>query len=306
MPFRLAFMGSPTFAMPTLAALIEAGHDIACVYSQPPRPAGRGKQDRLTPVHAFAVQHGIEARTPRSLKSTNEHAAFAALDLDVAVVVAYGLILPKPILTAPRHGCLNLHASLLPRWRGAAPIQRAIMAGDAVTGVQVMQMEEGLDTGPVLASATTSIASDDTTQSVHDRLAALGAQLMRDTLEKLERGAVKQTPQTNAGVTYAHKIGPAETRIDWSRPAQVVDRTIRGLSPSPGAWFEFEGARVKALQSRLEQGAGVPGEVLDDNLLVACGEGAVRLLTVQREGRGQLATEVFLRGQPVPKGVRLA
>lgn len=306
MTLRLAFMGSPAFALPTLAALIAAGHDIACVYSQPPRPAGRGKQDRPTPVHAFAAERGIEVRTPRSLKKAPEQEAFAALDLDVAIVVAYGLILPKAILDAPARGALNLHGSLLPRWRGAAPIQRAIMAGDKVTGVQVMRMEEGLDTGAVLATAETPIEFDDTTQTVHDRLAKLGAALMRDTLEKFERGETTETPQAKEGVTYAHKITAAEARIDWTRSAREIDCMIRGLSPAPGAWFEHDGVRVKVLLSRLGQGAGAPGEVLDDNLLIACGEGAVRLITVQREGRGPLAADTFLRGQPVPTGARLA
>ena len=306
MTLRITFMGSPTFALPTLEALIDAGHDIACVYSQPPRPAGRGKQDRPTPVHAFAAERGIEVRTPKSLKKAPEQEAFAALNLDLAIVVAYGLILPKAILDAPKRGALNLHGSLLPRWRGAAPIQRAIMAGDTKTGVQVMRMEEGLDTGAVLATYETPIEFDDTTQTLHDRLSANGAALMRDTLAKFERGETIETPQAEEGVTYAHKITPAETRIDWSRPAREIDFMIRGLSPAPGAWFELEGVRVKALLSRVGQGAGAPGEVLDDGLLIACGEGAVRLLTVQREGRGPLAADVFLRGQPVPAGARLA
>ncbi|MGD9966574.1 MAG: methionyl-tRNA formyltransferase [Hyphomonadaceae bacterium] len=306
MPFRLVFMGSPAFALPTLAALIDAGHDVACVYTQPPRPAGRGKQERPTQVHAFAAQHSIDVRTPKSLKSPEEEAAFAALEPDLAVVVAYGLILPKPVLEAPKRGALNLHASLLPRWRGAAPIQRAIMAGDTVTGVQVMQMEEGLDTGPVLASAETVIAPDETAQTLHDRLAVIGAALMRDTLARLEHGDAKARPQAEDGVTYAHKITPGETRIDWTRPAREIDYMIRGLSPAPGAWFELDGVRMRALNSRLGEGGGSPGEALDDNLLIACGEGAVRLLMVQREGRGALAADAFLRGQPVPTGVRLA
>ncbi len=306
MTLRIAFMGSPTFALPTLEALIDVGHDIACVYSQPPRPAGRGKKERPTPVHEFAAARGIEVRTPKSLKKPPEQEAFAALNLDLAIVVAYGLILPKAILDAPKHGALNLHGSLLPRWRGAAPIQRAIMAGDTITGVQVMRMEEGLDTGAILSSATTPIDFDDTTSTLHDRLAAMGATLMRDTLDKLERGETTETPQAEDGVTYAHKITPAEARIDWTRPAREVDCAIRGLSPAPGAWFELDGVRVKALLSRLGQGDGAPGEVLDDNLLIACGEGAVRLLTVQREGRGPLAADVFLRGQAVPTGARLA
>lgn len=303
---RLAFMGSPAFALPALQALIDAGHEVACVYSQPPRPAGRGKQERPTPVAAFAQERGLTVRTPKSLKNKEAQEAFAALALDAAVVVAYGLLLPKPILDAPRLGAFNLHASLLPRWRGAAPIQRALMAGDTVTGVQVMRMEEGLDTGPVLASAQTPIGPQDTAGSVHDRLAALGAPLLVDALTKLARGEVVETPQAETGVTYAHKLTPAETRIDWARPAREVDCMIRGLSPAPGAWFELSGVRIKALMSREEAGKGAPGEVLDDRLLVACGEGAVRLLTVQREGRGPVAADAFLRGQAVVKGQRLA
>lgn len=305
MSLRLAFMGSPAFALPTLEALIAAGHEIACVYSQPARPAGRGKQERPTPVGAFAAAHGLELRTPKSLKNPEAQAAFAALKLDAAIVVAYGLILPQAILDAPRLGAFNLHGSLLPRWRGAAPIQRAIMAGDDVTGVQVMRMEAGLDTGPVLASAETEIASDDTTASLHDRLAQLGAPLMVQALAQLERGEAHETPQSDSGVTYAHKITPAETRIDWTRPALLVDRQIRGLSPAPGAWFDLDGVRMKVLHSRLGRGDGAPGEALDDALLIACGEGAVRLLTVQREGRAALPAVDFLRGQPVPAGVRL-
>lgn len=306
MTLRLAFMGSPAFALPTLQALIEAGHEIACVYSQPPRPAGRGKKERQTPVHAFAAARGVEVRTPKSLRKPEEQALFAALGLDIAIVVAYGLILPKPILDAPKYGALNLHGSLLPRWRGAAPIQRALMAGDRRTGVQVMRMEEGLDTGPILATAESPIGLDDTTQTLHDRLAQLGAELMRATLVQVERGEAREVPQSVEGVTYAHKITPAETKIDWTRPAREIDCMIRGLSPAPGAWFELDGVRVRALLSRLGQGAGAPGEALDDNLLIACGEGAVRLLTVQREGRGPLAAEAFLRGQAVPAGAVLA
>lgn len=306
MPLRLAFMGSPAFGLPTLEALIAAGHEIACVYAQPPRPAGRGKRERLTAVHAFAAARGIEVRTPKSLKRVDEQAAFAALKLDAAIVVAYGLILPKPILDAPRLGAFNLHGSLLPRWRGAAPIQRAIMAGDRVTGVQVMRMEEGLDTGPILASAETPIAFDDTTATVHDRLAALGAPLMAAALARIEHGAWIENPQSDVGVTYAHKITPGEARIDWSKPAREVDCAIRALQPHPGAWFELNGARVKVLMSRLGERGGAPGEVLDDALLVACGEGSVRLLTVQREGRAPLPAADFLRGNPIPAGVRLA
>jgi methionyl-tRNA formyltransferase len=306
MSLRLAFMGSPDFALPALEALLAAGHDVACVYSQPPRPAGRGKQERPTPVHAFARERALEVRTPTSLKNADAQAAFAELNLDAAIVVAYGLILPKPILDAPRLGAFNLHGSLLPRWRGAAPIQRAIMAGDAKTGVQVMRMEEGLDTGPVLASAETPITPEDNAGALHDRLAALGAPLMIEALARLERGAAAETPQPGEGVTYAHKIMPAETRIDWSRPAREVDCMIRGLAPHPGAWFELEGARIKAQHARAETGEGVPGAVLDDALLVACGSGAVRLLTVQKEGRAPLDAASFLRGSPVSSGTRLA
>jgi methionyl-tRNA formyltransferase len=305
MTLRLAFMGSPTFALAPLQALIAAGHEIACVYSQPARPAGRGKQERPTPIAAFAADRGLDLRMPKSLKTPDEQAAFAALRLDAAIVVAYGLILPKPILDAPRLGAFNLHASLLPRWRGAAPIQRAIMAGDATTGVQVMRMEEGLDTGPILASAETSILAEDNTATLHDRLSALGATLLVDTLAQIERGEARETPQGESGVTYAHKITPAETRIDWTRTAREVDGKIRGLSPAPGAWFELDGARVRALHSRVEAGAGAPGEALDDALLIACGEGAVRLVSVQREGRAPLEAAAFLRGAPVPKGARL-
>lgn len=307
MALRLAFMGSPTFALPTLEALIAAGHDIACVYSQPARPAGRGKQERPTPVAAFAASRGIETRTPKSLKKPEAQAEFAALQLDAAIVVAYGLILPKAILDAPRLGAFNLHGSLLPRWRGAAPIQRAILAGDAKTGVQVMRMEEGLDTGPVLASAETPIQFDDTTGTLHDRLAALGAPLMVQTLAAVARGEATETPQPEAGVTYAHKIEPSEARIDWSKSAREVDCQIRGFSPAPGAWFTLPGGiRAKALLSRLGQGGGAPGETLDDGLLVACGQGAVRLLEVQREGRGPLPAADFLRGTPVPAGTHLS
>ncbi len=306
MTLRLAFMGSPDFALPALAALIEAGHDIASVYSQPPRPAGRGKQERPTPVAVFAALRGLEVRTPKSLRSAEAQAGFAALKLDAAIVVAYGLILPKPILDTPPLGCFNLHASLLPRWRGAAPIQRAIMAGDAKTGVQVMRMEEGLDTGPVLATFETPITSNDTTDTLHDRLAKNGAALLVDTLARLERGEAHETPQPEAGVTYAHKITAAEARIDWAASAREVDRRVRGLSPHPGAWFDWNGARIKVLDCRLAPGAGAPGEALDDQLTIACGDGAVRLLKLQREGRAPLAAAEFLRGNPVTRGARLA
>jgi methionyl-tRNA formyltransferase len=306
MTARIAFMGSPDFAVPALAELLLRGRNVVCVYSQPPRPAGRGQQLRKTSVHAFAEERGIEVRTPKSLKKAPEQEAFAALDLDLAVVVAYGLILPKPVLDAPRYGCVNLHGSLLPRWRGAAPIQRALMAGDAVTGVQAMRMEEGLDTGPVFATATTPIDVDDTAQTLHDRLARLGAPLLADSVDAILEGSAKAIPQSEDGVTYAKKIDAAEARIDWSRPAREIDLQIRGLSPFPGAWFEMPGdkgvVRMKALLSRVGLGEGAPGEVLDDELLVACGEGAVRLLRVQREGRQALDLLDFQRGNPIPAG----
>lgn len=305
MSLRFAFMGSPTFALPALEALLTAGHEIACVYSQPARPAGRGKQERPTPVAALAMERGLPVRTPKNLRSAEEQAAFAALNLDAAIVVAYGLILPKPILDAPRLGAFNLHASLLPRWRGAAPIQRAIMAGDEITGVQVMRMEEGLDTGPIIASVETPITPEDNSATLHDRLARMGAVLLADALAKIERGQAQETPQSADGVTYAQKITPTETRIDWTRPAREVDCKIRGLAPAPGAWFELKGARMKALHARFEAGMGRPGEVLDDALLVGCGEGAVRLLKVQREGRAPLDAAAFLRGTPLLPGALL-
>lgn len=308
MPLRLAFMGSPDFAVPALEAVIAAGHDVVCVYSQPPRPAGRGRSLRETPVHRFAAARGIEVRTPRSLRGSAAQEAFAALKLDVAAVVAYGLILPKPILDAPRLGCVNVHASLLPRWRGAAPIQRALMAGDRVTGVMTMRMEEGLDTGPVYARAETPIEPDDTAGSLHDRLAALGAPLLADTLAALERGEARTHTQTEEGMIYAPKIDPAEARIDWTQSARAIDLKIRGLSPFPGAWFELDGVRIKALDCRLAQRndhEGAPGEALDDVLRIACGEGAIRLLSVQKAGRGALSAADFLRGAPVPAGSRL-
>ena len=302
-------MGSPAFAAPTLLALLEAGHTIACVYSQPPKPAGRGQTLRPTAIHALAEERGVPVRTPRSLKKPEDQEAFAALDLDAAVVVAYGLILPKPILMAPRLGCLNLHGSLLPRWRGAAPIQRAVMAGDGETGVQVMVMEEGLDTGPVLATARTPIGPEDTASRVHDRLAALGAPLMVEALAAFAEGRLTPQAQSEDGVTYAAKITPAETRIDWTAPASVVDAHIRGLSLFPGAWFTLASdkgpVRVKALGSRLVTGSGAPGEVLDEALTIACGTGAVQLTLLQREGRQALPAADFLRGTPLKAGDRL-
>jgi methionyl-tRNA formyltransferase len=300
---RVIFMGTPDFSVPALDALVEAGHDIAAVYCQPPRPAGRGKKDRPTPVHARAEDLGLEVRHPASLKDKDEQAAFAALKADVAVVVAYGLILPQAVLDAPTHGCLNIHASLLPRWRGAAPIHRAIMARDAQTGVCIMQMEAGLDTGPVLLRRTTPIGDTETTGELHDRLSTMGAQAIVEALAQLD--SLTPTPQAEAGVTYAEKIDKSEARVDWTRPAAEVDAHIRGLSPFPGAWSEAEGQRIKLLASSLADGTGRPGEVLDDSLTVACGTGAVRLLRLQRAGKGAQDAETFLRGMAFPAGTKL-
>ncbi|MAK60319.1 MAG: methionyl-tRNA formyltransferase [Ponticaulis sp.] len=302
---RLAFMGSPDFAVPSFEALIEAGHELACVYTQPPRRAGRGKKLRNTPVHDAALNAGIDVRHPNSLKPDEEKAAFAALGLEAAVVVAYGLILPKAILTAPKFGCINVHGSLLPRWRGAAPMQRAIIAGDEITGVQTMQMEAGLDTGPVYQTRHTRITRGDTAGSLHDRLSELGAALIVETLEAIEAG-LEPTPQSDEGITYAHKLGPDDTRIDWSRPAEEVDRQIRGLSPFPGAWFEIEQngerVRVKALMSAYVEDDGPTGQLLDDNLTIACGDGAVRLTQVQKAGKSACSAADFLRGNPMTTG----
>jgi methionyl-tRNA formyltransferase len=307
---RLAFLGTPDFAVQSLAAILEAGHEVVCVYSQPPAPRGRGQALQPSPVHAFADANGLTVRTPVSMKTPEEIAAFQALGLDAAVVVAFGQILVAEVLDAPTLGCFNVHASLLPRWRGAAPIQRAIMAGDSVTGVQVMRMSLGLDEGAVLAAATVRIGPLDTAGTLHDRLAEAGAALLPPTLAAIAAGAAVETPQAAEGVTYARKIKPAEARIDWTRPAVEIDRHIRGLSPFPGAWFEAASdkgpVRVKALLSRVEDGVGEPGAALDDALLIACGEGAVRLLRAQREGRGQQNAADFLRGFPVSRGTRLA
>lgn len=307
MALRVVFMGTPEFSAATLRALVEAGHDIAAVYSQPPRPAGRrGLELTKSPVHLAAEELGIEVRTPRSLKSADEQEAFFALRADVAVVVAYGLLLPKAILEGTRLGAYNGHASLLPRWRGAAPIQRAIMAGDAETGMMAMKMDEGLDTGPVALTERMAIAPDMTAGELHDVLMETGAGLMVKTLAALERGELSLTSQTEDGVTYAKKISKEETRIDWSLPAREVHNRIRGLSPFPGAWCEMAVGdkieRVKLLRSTLADGSGRPGEILDDALAVACGEGAVRLVEVQRAGGKALAAEEFLRGAKLGRG----
>jgi len=300
---RIVFMGTPEFSVPVLDALVGAGHEIAAVYCQPPRPAGRGKKDRPTPVHERAEALGLEVRYPVSLKGAEAQAEFAALEADVAVVVAYGLILPQAILDAPKHGCLNIHASLLPRWRGAAPIHRAIMAGDAETGICIMQMEAGLDTGPVLLREATPIGPKETTGELHDRLSRIGARLVVEALGQI--GELVPLPQSEQGVTYAAKIDKAEAKLDWTRPALEIDRQIRGLSPFPGAWCEIEGQRVKLLASRLANASGSAGEVLDEMLTVGCGEGSVQVLRLQRAGKGPQDASTFLRGMPVPAGTRL-
>ena len=311
MPLRLVFMGTPEFSVPTLRALHGAGHEIAAVYTQPPRPAGRrGLELTKSPVHQAAEELGLPVRTPQSLKSAEEQEAFRALQADAAVVVAYGLLLPKAILEGTRLGAFNGHASLLPRWRGAAPIQRAVMAGDRETGMMVMKMDAGLDTGPVALSAKVEIGPDMTAGELHDRLMRTGASLMVEALAKLEQGDLPLTAQPEDGAVYAKKIDKAETRIDWGKPAAGVHDHIRGLSPFPGAWCEVtiggKAERLKVLRSTPAQGAGAPGAVLDRNLTVACGEGAVRLLEVQRAGGKIISAEEFLRGAKLDKGGTLS
>ncbi len=304
MTLRLAFLGTPDFAVPTLAELIARGHDIAAVYSQPPRPKGRGMALEPGPIHTFADSAGLPVRTPLSLKSEDEQAAFAALELDAAIVVAYGLLLPKPILEAPMLGCFNLHGSLLPRWRGAAPIQRAVMAGDVETGVMVMRMDEGLDTGPVLTAERVGIGRK-TSGELTSELSRLGADLMVRTLGALERGAVAPQPQPVDGVTYAKKILKEEARIDWRRSAHDVDCHIRGLSPFPGAFTEANGERLKILYAEPVSGSGRPGVLLDDALTVGCGDGALRLIKVQRAGKSVMTAAELLKGFALPRGTQL-
>ncbi len=295
---RVIFMGTPDFSVPVLDALVAAGHEIAAVYSQPPRPAGRGKKDRPSPVQARAEQLGLTVRHPVKFRSEGDVAEFVALNADVAVVVAYGLILPQGLLDAPRFGCLNIHASLLPRWRGAAPIHRAIMAGDAETGVCIMQMEAGLDTGPVLMRQATAIGAEETTGQLHDWLSDMGAKAIVTALSRLDQ--LVPVVQPAEGVTYAAKIDKAEAGIDWSAPAEEIDRKIRGLSPFPGAWCMIGGERVKLLSSRLATGHGQPGQVLD-GFVVACGEGAVEITRLQREGKKPMETAEALRGLSLPE-----
>lgn len=303
---RVAFLGTPDFAVASLEALAEAGHEIVCVYSQPPRPAGRGHRERPSPVHRFADERSWPVRTPLTLRDPDEQEAFGRLNLDVAVVVAYGLILPRAILEASRLGCINVHASLLPRWRGAAPIQRALLAGDRETGVTIMQMDEGLDTGPTLLRRAVAIEKEDTAQTLHDRLAALGAEALVEALGALSRGALQPQPQEDSGATYAEKIRKEEGRLDWRLPARQLERQVRAFTPWPGAWFELEGERFKVLGAEVAEGEGAPGQVLDDELTIACGEGALRLTRLQRAGKAPMEAEALLRGFAIPPGIRLS
>jgi methionyl-tRNA formyltransferase len=303
---RLAFMGTPDFAVPTLAELIAAGHEITAVYTQPPRPAGRGQKLQPSSVEIFARGQGLAVRSPTTLKTAEAQEEFRALDLDAAVVAAYGLILPRAVLDAPHLGCFNVHASLLPRWRGAAPIQRAIMAGDAQTGVTIMRMETGLDTGPMLLVERVPIGPRVNAGTLHDTLASVGASLMTRALSALERGSLVQTQQPEAGITYAAKIAKEETRLDWRQSAPTLDRKIRGLAPHPGAWFVFGGQRIRLLDAELVAGSGEPGTVLDEALAVACGEGVLRFRLLQRAGRAPMPAEEFLRGLTIPRGALLA
>lgn len=309
MGLRIVFMGTPDFAVPTLMELATRGHDIAAVYTRAPRPAGRGMALQETPVARAARGLGIDVRTPKTLRDVAEQNDFRALEADCAVVVAYGLILPRAVLDAVPLGCFNLHASLLPRWRGAAPINRAIMAGDAESGVMVMKMDEGLDTGDVAMAERVAIGPDMTAGELHDRLSPLGADLMVRAMAALERGALNLTPQAGSGVTYADKLSNAETRIDFSRPAREVHNHCRGLSPFPGAWFALSDraqTRVKVLRTALAEGSGAPGTLLDDRLTIACGTGAMRILDVQRAGKRPMPADEFLRGAQLARGDRLA
>jgi methionyl-tRNA formyltransferase len=302
MPLRLVFMGTPDFAVPTLIEIVGRGHEVAAVYTRAPKPSGRGMELTPSPIEREARRFGLAVRTPKTLRSEEEAAELRALGADAAVVVAYGLILPPPILDGVRLGCFNLHASLLPRWRGAAPIHRAVMAGDAQSGVMVMRMDEGLDTGPVAMAERVPIGPDMTAGELHDLLAPLGADLMVRALSALERDSLTLTPQPEAGVTYATKIDKVETRIDWSRSWRQVHDHCRGLAPFPGAWFEIGGTRMKVLRTTRGEGSGAPGTVLDEPLTIACGDGAVRILELQRAGRGPMGAEEFLRGTRLAPG----
>jgi len=303
----LVFMGTPAFAAMVLAALSDSEHRIAAVYTQPPRPAGRGHRPQPSPVQLLAAEHGLPVRCPVTLRGEEEQAAFAALGADAAVVAAYGLILPRPLLAAPRLGCLNIHASLLPRWRGAAPIQRALLAGDRVSGITIMRMEAGLDTGPIVLQEAVPVGSDATTASLSAELATLGGRLMLAALDGISEGRMASRPQPQEGVTYAHKIGREEGRLDWRMPSVVLERRVRALDPSPGAFFEIGSERIR-VHAALElpgPAGGAPGTVLDDQLTIACGEGVLRLLRLQRPGRAPLEAPAFLRGFPIAPGTVL-
>ncbi|HXQ40621.1 MAG TPA: methionyl-tRNA formyltransferase [Candidatus Udaeobacter sp.] len=303
---RLAFMGTPDFAAASLAALIAAGHDIEAVYSQPARPSGRGHRPQPSPVQALAASHGLRVSTPATLKDETERRRFASLGLDVAVVVAYGLLLPKAFLEAPRLGCLNVHASLLPRWRGASPIQHAILAGDLETGITIMRMDEGLDTGPILLTEPLAIGPAETGGSLHDRLASLGARLIVEGLDRLTSGKLVPRPQPAEGACYAPKLTREDGRLDWRRPAEELARRVRALNPRPGAWCEAGHERLRVLTAEPAAGNGPPGRLLDDRLTVACAMGALRLVEIQRPGRAAMGAEDFLRGHPLAKGTVLA
>ena len=299
------FMGTPDFSVPCLTNLIQAGHQLVAVYSQPPRPAGRGQALRASPVAEAAAKAGIPVHTPKSLKSAEEQAIFADLKADAAVVAAYGLILPKPILDAPKYGCINVHASLLPRWRGAAPIQRAIEAGDRESGVVIMQMDEGLDTGAMLLTGRCAIGPETTGGQLHDQLSAMGAKLIVEAMARLEAGELHPTPQPEQGVTYAAKLQKEEGRVDWQLPAMRLDLKLRALTPWPGMWFELNGERFKLVSATPVKGHGEPGRLLDGELTVACGTGALKLDIIQRAGKAPLAAADFLRGFPLAAGTKL-
>jgi methionyl-tRNA formyltransferase len=303
---NLVFMGSAEFGRPSLKALLNAGHRIKAVYAQPPKPAGRGQHERPCPIHAAARDLGIPVRTPKSLRDSAERESFARLKADAAVVAAYGLILPRPVLEAPRLGCLNIHASLLPRWRGAAPIQRAILAGDSETGVTIMQMDEGLDTGAILLMEKIPIGPRATAGELHDALGDLGAKLIVQALEGLDAGTLTATPQPEEGVAYAAKLSRDEGRLDWRKPAADLARAVRAFDPWPGTWFEKDGERIKVLAADVAKGQGAPGTVLDDVPTIACGAGALRLVTLQRAGRAAMTAAEFLRGFPLPVGTVLS
>ncbi len=300
MTFRIAFMGSPLFSVSPLRAIGNAGHDIAAVYCQPPRPAGRGQNNRPCPVHTVAQEMNVPTRTPVNFREQCVIDAFAALSLDIAIISAYGIILPKEILEMPRLGCINIHASLLPRWRGAAPIQHAIRAGDTHTGITIMQMDEGLDTGPILTAKSIPISNETTGELLHQSLSELGSTLIVETLCKIESGALTPTPQPQIGVTYASKLDPKESRLNWAQSANELERQIRAFKPWPGSWFQYNGARIKVISAETHELNGQPGTVLDDQLTVACGQGSLRLTHLQRPGKRILDTAAFLRGMTIP------